>query len=83
MRLNPKRLEVFLVFLIFGTIMGVVEDLLAIKFATTCPVTLKSVGIVVLIAIPFAFLGELVINRFDIVRAFRRIRNFVNPNFKN
>lgn len=73
MKLNPKRVEVFLVFLVFGTLMGVVEDLLAIKFATECPVTLDSVGVVVLIAVPFAFLGELIINRVDFAQVFKKI----------
>ena len=60
-----KRLEVFLEFLIFGIVMGVVEDLIAIKFATEGTITWKVVGIVTLVAIPFSIIGELIVDRKD------------------
>ncbi|MEX0649393.1 MAG: hypothetical protein WD200_00135 [Candidatus Andersenbacteria bacterium] len=60
---NGKKLEVFLEFLIFGVVVGVFEDLIAVKFATNEPFTWKIVGIVVLVAIPFAFLGEVIVDR--------------------
>ncbi|MEX1112123.1 MAG: hypothetical protein WEC84_01560 [Candidatus Andersenbacteria bacterium] len=60
---NGKRLEVFLEFLIFGVLVGVVEDLIAVKLVTNEPFTWKIVGIVILVAIPFAFLGEVIVDR--------------------
>jgi len=74
MKIDPKRVIVFLEFLILGTLMGVVEDVLAIMFATECSVTFDSIGVVVLIAIPFAFIGELVINRVDFLALFKKIK---------
>jgi hypothetical protein len=79
--MNWKRLEVFLEFLILGVIIGITEDLIAIKVATGEPITLKIIGIVVLIAIPFAFLGEIIVDRIDFVEIFRKI--FGNKNSNN
>jgi hypothetical protein len=73
-RRNKKRLEVFLEFLIFGIAIGIVEDIIAIKFATGEPITWKIIGIVVLVAIPFAFLGEILIDQVDFVRMWERFR---------
>jgi len=61
-----KRLEVFLEFLIFGVIMGITEDLLAVKLTTGEMITWKMVFIVTLITIPFAVLGELIVDRWDL-----------------
>jgi len=63
-----KRIEVFLEFLIFGVIMGVVEDITAIALATGEPITLKMIVIIILVAIPFAAIGELIVDRIDIVK---------------
>lgn len=46
--------------------MGVIEDLIAIWITTDEPFTLEMVVIVVLVAIPFAAIAELVIDREDI-----------------
>lgn len=62
-----KRLEIFLEFLLFGVAMGLVEDLLALKLATGEPITWRVVGIVTLVAVPFAVLGELVVDRMNII----------------
>ncbi len=61
--MKRKRLEIFLEFLIFGVAMGLLEDLIAISLATDEMITWQTVGIVVLIAIPFAAMGELVVDR--------------------
>jgi len=67
-RLFPKkRIEVFLEFLVFGVIMGIVEDLIAIKFATSEPITWKVVLIVTLVTIPFAAVGELIVDRVPLI----------------
>jgi hypothetical protein len=58
-----KRLEVFFEFLIFGIIMGVAEDLLAIVLSTDAPITWNVIWIVVGVTIPFAVLGELIVDR--------------------
>lgn len=60
-----KKLEVFLEFLIFGIVIGVIEDVIAVTFATGEPITWRIIGIVVAIAIPFAFLGEVVADQID------------------
>ncbi|MDH5596738.1 MAG: hypothetical protein OEY44_01430 [Candidatus Peregrinibacteria bacterium] len=67
MKFNRKRIEIFAEFLIFGVAMGLAEDLIALKLATGEPITLKIVGIVTLVAIPFAVVGELVVDRMKIV----------------
>ncbi|MBN2306668.1 hypothetical protein JXD20_01670 [Candidatus Peregrinibacteria bacterium] len=66
-KINVKRLEIFLEFLIFGVAMGLVEDLVALKLATGEPITWRVVWIVTLVAIPFAAIGELVVDRMKIV----------------
>lgn len=71
--MNFKRLEVFLEFLIFGIVIGIMEDLIAIKFATDAKITWGVFGIVVLIAIPFAFLGEILVDRIDFVAILRKL----------
>jgi hypothetical protein len=64
--MNLKQLEIFLEFLVFGVIMGVIEDVIALKLATGEPITLKVLGIVILVAIPFAAIGELIVDRTDL-----------------
>ncbi len=63
-----KRLEVFLEFLIFGIVMGIVEDLIAVTIITGMPITWRSIYIVTLVAIPFAAIGELIVDRIDLIR---------------
>jgi len=64
--MKRKHIARFLEFLVIGILMGVTEDLLAIWLTTDEPFTLEMVVIVVLVAIPFAALAELVIDREDI-----------------
>ena len=66
-KINRKRVEIFLEFLIFGVAMGIVEDVIALKLATGEPITWRVVGIVTLVAIPFAAVGELVVDRMKII----------------
>ena len=63
-----KRLEIFLEFLVFGIIMGVVEDVIAIKLATGQPITWHTLVVIVLVAIPFAFIGEILVDRHDLIK---------------
>jgi len=67
------KLNVFLEFFIFGVVMGVVEDLIVIGLVTGEPITLEVIGIVTLVTLPFAILGELVVDRKDWARLFRKI----------
>jgi intracellular septation protein A len=65
--MNWRRLEVFLEFLIFGVIMGVIEDLIVVKLSTGEPITWKILGIITLVAIPFAAIGELIVDRIELI----------------
>ena len=67
-----ERAEVIFELLIFGIVIGIAEDLLAIKLATDQPINLKVVGIVLVIAIPFAIIGEVIFDRIDFASIFRR-----------
>jgi hypothetical protein len=68
-----RKWEIIFELLIFGILIGIAEDLIAIKVATGQPITLKVIGIVILIAIPFAMLGEIIFDRIDFARIFQRI----------
>ena len=70
--MNWKRIEVFFEFLVFGVVVGVIEDLIAIEFATDASITPRVFGIVVAVAVPFAVLGELVVDKIDFVEIFKR-----------
>jgi hypothetical protein len=58
-------LEVFLEFLIFGVLMGTIEDLIVIFILTGGIITIETIIIVILVTIPFAILGEVIIDRKD------------------
>jgi len=72
-KINWKKWEIIFELLIFGVVIGITEDLIAIKVATGEPITLRVIGIVILIAIPFAILGEAIFDRIDFARIFERI----------
>ena len=74
---TKKRLEVFFEFLIFGIALGIVEDILAIWFATDAKITPHVFLIVLLVTIPFAALGELIVDR---VHWFKWIRKKLGLN---
>ncbi|MEK9200694.1 MAG: hypothetical protein AAB909_01835 [Patescibacteria group bacterium] len=67
-KFSRKRLEVFLEFMLFGIIMGVTEDLIAVYFVTREPISWHVVGIVVLVTIPFAIIGELIVDHHDLIK---------------
>jgi len=48
--------------------MGVVEDLIAVTLITGQPITWRAIFIITLVAIPFAALGELIIDRIEFPR---------------
>ncbi len=67
-----KRIEVIFELLVYGVAVGVLEDIIAIKLATGEPITWKVVGIVVMVAVPFAVLGEVVFDNIDFASKFER-----------
>ena len=67
-----RRLEIFIEFLVFGVIMGVVEDLIAITLVTGATITWRSILIIILVAVPFAAIGELIVDRIEFPRKKRK-----------
>lgn len=59
-------------FLIFGIVIGVAEDIIAVKATTGATITWEIIGIVVLIAIPFAIIGEIFADNINFSRYIRR-----------
>ena len=57
-----ERTRRILEFLVIGLVMGVTEDLLAVWLTTGEPITWSVFGIVVAVALPFAFLSEYVVD---------------------
>ena len=49
-------------FFIVGLVMGIIEDLIAIKVATDATINFRVLWVVFLVAIPFAFLSEIVVD---------------------
>ncbi len=64
---RSKKLDIFLEFLIFGIIMGIVEDLIAVKLSTGEAITWKMIVIITIVAIPFAAIGELIVDRIHLI----------------
>ena len=52
----------FIEFAVIGVVMGTAEDLIAVFFATDATFSWKIVGIVFLVALPFAFISEIVVD---------------------
>ncbi|MEK7618408.1 MAG: hypothetical protein AAB410_04660 [Patescibacteria group bacterium] len=49
-------------FLIIGVVMGTVEDLIAVMFATDAQFSWRILIVVFLVALPFAFISEIVVD---------------------
>lgn len=60
--MTVQRLKRLLEFFVIGIVFGVTEDVLAVVIATDATVTPDLIGIVVVIAIPFAVISELVVD---------------------
>jgi hypothetical protein len=52
-------------FFIIGVLFGVIEDLIAISLATKGEFKWEYVGIAVVVAVPFAFISEIVVDHPD------------------
>lgn len=63
--MNSKHFSRFLEFLLVGFLMGIVEDLIAVKAATGLPLQPSTVIIVALISLPFAVFSELIVDKED------------------
>ena len=61
MQIKKKTLR-FLEFFLIGVVLGIFEDVLAVWFATGEPITLKVIGVVFLVALPFAIISEYVVD---------------------
>jgi hypothetical protein len=59
--MSDKKIRI-LEFLLIGVVMGLGEDLLAIFVATDAHIDLDVVWVVLLVAIPFAFISEIVVD---------------------
>lgn len=77
-----KRLEVMFEFLLFGILIGIIEDIVAIKLTTGASITPKMIGIIVLIAIPFAIIGEMVADRVNLAKPLKKISDGINHNHR-
>lgn len=67
-----QKMETIFELLVFGIAVGVIEDLIAIKFATGEPITYSVIVIVILVAIPFAVLGEVFFDKIDFASLFKK-----------
>ena len=80
MKMDWKRFEVFMEFLVFGLVIGVIEDLIVVKLVTREPITWRIFSIAFLVALPFAFIGEILVDRIDFVEIWQKIFNRVKKN---
>ena len=62
-----QRLYVFLEFLVFGFILGTIEDIIAVLWSTGEPFSWKILVIVALVTIPFAAVAEFIVNKTKIL----------------
>lgn len=62
MKLSPTKKLRLIEFLFIGIIMGTAEDLLAILFATDAQIDARVFIVVILVALPFAFISEIVVD---------------------
>lgn len=67
-----KHFRRILEFFIIGVILGITEDLLAVLIATDAEFSWNIVAVVALVAIPFAIISELVVDKFE----FKKIKEW-------
>ena len=60
--MKRRHIYRFLEFFIVGFVMGVVEDLIAIHFATDAAITMDVIYVAALVALPFAAFSELIVD---------------------
>lgn len=59
--MSERKLQ-FIEFLVVGVLIGVIEDVLAIFFATGARINLRVIWIAFLVALPFAIFSELIVD---------------------
>lgn len=72
-RVRKKTLRV-IEFLIIGVLFGLIEDLIAVKSVSDVMIDLKVIATVLLIAVPFAAVSELIVDHprfWELLRIFR------------
>lgn len=67
-RIISRLIEFFVV----GLLMGVIEDLLAIHFATEAQIDLNVVKVAFFVAFPFAFISEILVDYKFFRKMFRK-----------
>lgn len=67
-------------FLVIGIVMGLAEDILAIFFATDAEITPQVIFVVLAVAIPFAFISEIVV---DHPRFWQKVLPFIKNDRDN
>lgn len=58
-----------------GVLMGVTEDLIAVKLATGASINPEIVLVVLAVALPFAAFSELVVDRKDFIKALKDLKS--------
>lgn len=72
---DKKKIYAHLIeFFFIGLVMGIIEDLLAIHFATDAEITLETVWIAFFIALPFAVISEIVVDQKILRKAIRKMK---------
>ena len=70
--MNMHYIERFAEFFFIGLVMGVIEDVIAVKAVTDISITWKMIGIIALVALPFAAFSELVVDSKPLFSFFKR-----------
>ena len=70
MKIGKLRL---LEFFLIGLLLGVIEDLLAIFFATDAKINPRVIIIAGLVALPFAFISEIIVDQKRFPRFIKRL----------
>ena len=60
------KLRRLLEFFFIGLMLGIAEDVIAVTVSTGEPITWKMIGIIALVALPFAVFSELIVDRIEI-----------------
>ena len=72
---DRKKIYAHLIeFFFIGLVMGIIEDLLAIHFATDAKITFETVKVAFIIALPFAVISEIIVDQKILRRAIRKVK---------
>lgn len=73
---TARRIKRHLIeFFVVGLLMGISEDLLAIHFATNAKITSHVVWVAFLVALPFAFISEILVD-FGVFRQYFKAKKY-------